>query len=149
MKAVEFGQKFICFSLVIEDGKRVVNISEVCRRLLRLRKKLFFVISNKDNKDVSQSRIKWRSHSYFVCLLVRSIIEVELNRGCSALHQFNRHVFIHPSNSPLKKRKTNVYHFLMFTSKKQILALKPVYTGNPLSPASICLRSPLVLSNVK
>ena len=30
MKAVKFGQKFICFSFVIKDGKRVVNISEVC-----------------------------------------------------------------------------------------------------------------------
>ena len=30
MKAVEFGQEFICFSFMIEDGKRVVNISEVC-----------------------------------------------------------------------------------------------------------------------
>ena len=30
MKAVDFGQELICFSLVIEDGKRVVNISEVC-----------------------------------------------------------------------------------------------------------------------
>ena len=30
MKAVQFGQKFICFSFVIEDGKRVVNIFEVC-----------------------------------------------------------------------------------------------------------------------
>ena len=39
--------------------------------------------------------------------------------------------------------------FLMFTSKEQILALKPVYTGNPLSPASIYVGSPLVLSNVK
>ena len=38
MKAVEFGQKFICFSFVIEDGKHVVNISEICWRLLRLRK---------------------------------------------------------------------------------------------------------------
>ena len=38
MKAVKFGQKFICFSFVIEDGKRMVNISEVCWRLLRLRK---------------------------------------------------------------------------------------------------------------
>ena len=30
MEAVEFGQEFICFSFVIEDGKRVVNISKVC-----------------------------------------------------------------------------------------------------------------------
>ena len=29
MKAVEFGQEFICFSFVIEDGKRVVILSEV------------------------------------------------------------------------------------------------------------------------
>ena len=43
----------------------------------------------------------------------------------------------------------NVYRFLMFTSKEQILALKPVYTGNPLSPASIYVESPLVLSNIK
>ena len=57
--------------------------------------------------------------------------------------------FIHPPNSPLKKRKENVYRFLMFTSKEQMLALKPVYTGNPLSPASIYFGSPLVLSNVK
>ena len=38
MKAVEFGQKFICFSFMIEDGKGVVNIFEVCWRLLRLGK---------------------------------------------------------------------------------------------------------------
>ena len=38
MKAVEFGQKIICFSFVIEDGKRVVNISEVYWRLSCLRK---------------------------------------------------------------------------------------------------------------
>ena len=38
LKAVKFGQKFICFSFLVEDGKRVVNISEVCWRLLRLRK---------------------------------------------------------------------------------------------------------------
>ena len=30
MKAVQFGQKFICFSFEIENGKRVVNIFEVC-----------------------------------------------------------------------------------------------------------------------
>ena len=30
MKAVDFGQEFISFSFVIEDGKHVVNISEVC-----------------------------------------------------------------------------------------------------------------------
>ena len=34
MKAVDFGQKFISFSFVIEDDKRVVSISEVCWRLL-------------------------------------------------------------------------------------------------------------------
>ena len=34
MKTVEFGQKFISFSFVVEDGKRVVSISEVCWRLL-------------------------------------------------------------------------------------------------------------------
>ena len=34
MKAVEFGQEFMCFSFVIEDGKRVVNKSKVCWRLL-------------------------------------------------------------------------------------------------------------------
>ena len=28
MKAVTFGQKFICFSFVIKDSKCVVNISE-------------------------------------------------------------------------------------------------------------------------
>ena len=38
MKAVEFGQKFIYFSFFIQNGKRVVNISEVCWRLLRLKK---------------------------------------------------------------------------------------------------------------
>ena len=42
-----------------------------------------------------------------------------------------------------------VYRFLMFTSKEQILALKPVYTGYPLSLASICVGNPLVRSNVK
>ena len=47
MKAVEFGQEFICFSFVI-CGKCVINISEVCRRLLCLRKELFFIISSKD-----------------------------------------------------------------------------------------------------
>ena len=36
MKAVEFGQEFISFSFVIEDGKCVVNIFEVCWRLLPL-----------------------------------------------------------------------------------------------------------------
>ena len=53
---------------------------------------------------------------------------------------------LHPSlkNSPLKKRKKNVYRFLMFTPKEQILTLKPVYTGNPLSPANIYVGSPLV-----
>ena len=55
MKAVEFGQEFVCFSFVIEDGKRLVNISDVCWRLLRLRKQCFSIISN---KDVSQSRTK-------------------------------------------------------------------------------------------
>ena len=39
--------------------------------------------------------------------------------------------------------------FLMFMSKEQILTLKPVYTGNPLSPANIYVGSPLVLSTVK
>ena len=29
MKAIEFGQEFIYVSFVIENGKRVVNISEV------------------------------------------------------------------------------------------------------------------------
>ena len=37
MKAVEFDQEFICFSFVIEDDIRVVNISEVCWKLMRLR----------------------------------------------------------------------------------------------------------------
>ena len=55
----------------------------------------------------------------------------------------------HPSSSPSKKRKGNVYRFLMFTSKEQMLAWRPVYTGNPLSLASICVGSPLVLSNAK
>ena len=27
----------------------------------------------------------------FVCLLVNSVIEAELNLECSALHQFNKH----------------------------------------------------------
>ena len=57
--------------------------------------------------------------------------------------------FIHPSSSPLKKRKGNVYRFLMSTSKEQMLAWRPVYTGNPLLLASICVGSPLVLSNAK
>ena len=47
MKAVEFGQEYICFSFVIEDGKRVVNISEVRWRLLRLRKNFSFYYSTK------------------------------------------------------------------------------------------------------
>ena len=38
---------------------------------------------------------------------------------------------------------------LMFTSKERILALKLVYTGNPLSPARNYVGSPLVLSSVK
>ena len=49
----------------------------------------------------------------------------------------------------IEKRKENVYRFWMFRSKEQILALKPVYNENPLSPASIYIRSSLVLSNVK
>ena len=57
---------------------------------------------------------------------------------------------LHPSSSsPLKKRKGNVYHFLMSTSKEQMLAWRPVYTGNPLSLASMCVGSPLVLSTAK
>ena len=35
------------------------------------------------------------------------------------------------------------------TSKEQMLAWRPVYTRNPLSLASICVGSPLVLSNAK
>ena len=57
---------------------------------------------------------------------------------------------LHPSlRFTLKKRKKNVYGFLMFRSKEQMLALIPVYIGNPLSPKSICVGSPLVPSNVK
>ena len=56
MKAVEFGQEFVCFSFVIEDGKRLVNISEVCWRLLRLRKQCFSIISNQ--VAVNQNRRK-------------------------------------------------------------------------------------------
>ena len=57
---------------------------------------------------------------------------------------------LHPSlKFTFEKEKGNVYRFLMFTSKEQILVLKPVYTRNPLSPASIYVGSPLVLSNVK
>ena len=40
-----------------------------------------------------------------------------------------------------QKRKENVYRFLMLTSKEQMLALKPVYTGNPPSPGSIYVGS--------
>ena len=61
----------------------------------------------------------------------------------------NTTAFIYPSDLPLKKRKTNVYRFLMFTLKEQILALKPVHTGNPLPPDSIYVGSLLVLSDVK
>ena len=61
----------------------------------------------------------------------------------------NSTAFILPSDSSLKKRKRNFYRFLMFTMKEQILTLKPVYTGNPLSLAITCIGSPLVLSNVK
>ena len=61
----------------------------------------------------------------------------------------NLTAFIHPSSSPLKKRKGNVYRFLMSTSKEQMWAWRQVYTGNPLSLASICVGSPLALSNVK
>ena len=48
-----------------------------------------------------------------------------------------------------KERERYVYRFLTFTSKEQMLTLRPVYTENPLLPASICVGSPLVLSNVK
>ena len=48
MKAVELGQEFVWFSFVVEDGKRVVNISEVYWRLSCFRKLHFFIISNKD-----------------------------------------------------------------------------------------------------
>ena len=41
MKAVEFGQEFIRFSFVIEDGKRVVNISEVCWKYVAFEKITF------------------------------------------------------------------------------------------------------------
>ena len=47
------------------------------------------------------------------------------------------------------ERKGNVYRFLTSTSKEQMLAWRPVYTVNPLSLASICVGSPLVLSNAK
>ena len=57
--------------------------------------------------------------------------------------------FNHLSNSPLKKRKENLYRFLMFTSKEQILALKSVCIGKPLSSASVYFGRPLVLSNIK
>ena len=53
----------------------------------------------------------------------------------------NSTAFIHPSSSPLKKRKRNVYRFLTSTSKEQMLAWRPVYTVNPLSLASICVGS--------
>ena len=57
---------------------------------------------------------------------------------------------LHPSlKFTFEKRKGNVYRFLMSTSKEQMLAWRPVYTGNPLSLASICVGSPLVLSNAK
>ena len=59
---------------------------------------------------------------------------------------------LHPSlkfTFEKKKRKGNVYRFLTSTSKEQMLAWRPVYTVNPLSLASICVGSPLVLSNAK
>ena len=57
---------------------------------------------------------------------------------------------LHPSlKFTFEKRKENVYRFLMSTSKEQMLAWRPVYTGNPLLLASICVGSPLVLSNAK
>ena len=57
---------------------------------------------------------------------------------------------LHPSlKFTFEKKKKNVYRFLMFASKEQILALKSVYTGSLLSPASIYVGSALVLSNVK
>ena len=59
----------------------------------------------------------------------------------NCLHPFLKFTF--------EMRKGNIYGLLMFTSKEQILALKPVYTGDPLSPASIYVGSPLVLSSVK
>ena len=40
----------------------------------------------------------------------------------SASEDQNLTAFIHPSSSPLKKRKGNVYRFLMSTLKEQMLA---------------------------
>ena len=44
-------------------------------------------------------------------------------------------------NFTFEKEKGNVYRFLMFTSKEQILALKPVYIGNPLTRQYLCWES--------
>ena len=55
---------------------------------------------------------------------------------------------LNPLFNILKKRKENV-RFLMFTSKEEMLSLKPVHTGFPLSPASIYVGSPLVFLNEK
>ena len=56
---------------------------------------------------------------------------------------------LHTSLKFTFEKEENVYLFLMFTSKKQLFALKPVYTESPLSLASIYVGSHLVLSNVK
>ena len=57
---------------------------------------------------------------------------------------------LHPSlRFTFEKEKKNICPFLMSMSKKRILALKPAYTGNPLSPASIYVGSSLVLLNVE
>ena len=48
-----------------------------------------------------------------------------------------------------EKEKDKCLSFLISKLKEQILALKAVYTENPLSLASVYVGSPLVLSNVK
>ena len=56
MTAIQFAQEFICFSFVIEDGRYVINVSEVYWKLWCSRKYFFFITFS---KDVSQSWTKW------------------------------------------------------------------------------------------
>ena len=71
-------------------------------------------------------------------------------------HEAEAHEFLtklnclHPSlRFTFEEEKDKCLPFLNVYVERIILALKPVYTGNPLSLASICLGSLLVLSNVK
>ena len=57
---------------------------------------------------------------------------------------------LHPSlEFTFEKEKDKCLPFLDVYVERTDIGLKPVCTGNQLSPASICVRSSLVLSNVK